>query len=297
MTAACCSALAAATSLGLDALETFAHGLDHPEGIAVAADGALYAGGEAGQVYRIVGDDVTEVTSSGGSVLGLAFDGEGRLYVCDQARHAVIRVDLAEGTEEVFADGRDGRRMRVPNWGAFDGEGRYFVSDSGRWGARDGLVWCVVPGRGATVWSLEAASFPNGLAVALDGSRLYLVESFPACLVEIPIRADGSAGERQVLCDLGAIVPDGVTIADDGSLVIACYRPDAILRWHPADALDVIALDPRGAVLAAPTNVAFAGERRHTLVVPNVGARHLARGDVGLRGVPPFLPTAAQLEG
>ena len=34
----------------------FVTGLDHPEGVAVARDGTLYAGGEAGQVYRISPD-------------------------------------------------------------------------------------------------------------------------------------------------------------------------------------------------------------------------------------------------
>ena len=37
----------------LEAFETVATGLDHPEGIAVGPDGALFAGGEAGQLYRI----------------------------------------------------------------------------------------------------------------------------------------------------------------------------------------------------------------------------------------------------
>ena len=29
------------------------HGMDHPEGVAVGLDGKVYAGGEAGQVYRV----------------------------------------------------------------------------------------------------------------------------------------------------------------------------------------------------------------------------------------------------
>ena len=37
----------------LDRFQIFADGLDHPEGLAFDADGALWAGGELGQIYRI----------------------------------------------------------------------------------------------------------------------------------------------------------------------------------------------------------------------------------------------------
>ena len=50
----------------LDAFVTIATGLDHPEGIALGPDGALYAGGEAGQIYRIAADGtVTEIATTG----------------------------------------------------------------------------------------------------------------------------------------------------------------------------------------------------------------------------------------
>ena len=39
--------------INLKHAETFVEGLDHPEGVALGPDGNIYAGGEAGQVYRI----------------------------------------------------------------------------------------------------------------------------------------------------------------------------------------------------------------------------------------------------
>jgi uncharacterized protein YjiK len=39
--------------LALSQLRSLANGLDHPEGVALGPDEMLYAGGEAGQVYRI----------------------------------------------------------------------------------------------------------------------------------------------------------------------------------------------------------------------------------------------------
>jgi gluconolactonase len=120
----------------------------------------------------------------------------------------------------------------------------------------------------------------------------------PARIVEVPIDDDGSAGPVRVLCELGLIVPDGVAVADDGSLIIACYRPDAIYRWSAGDGLDLLAHDPQGMVLSAPTNVAFGGDDLDLLVVPNLAGWYLTRGRIeGIRGTPLFRPTADQLEG
>jgi sugar lactone lactonase YvrE len=283
--------------VGLEPLEMFANGLDHSEGIAVLPDGTIYVGGEAGQIYRVGADDTPrEVANTGGFVLGLAADAEGRLYACDQIAGGVLRVDPATGDVAPYSKGTAERPMRVPNWGAFDGHGNYYLSDSGDWQGANGLVWVVRPGGRAEVWSEEPHDFPNGLAVAPDGSRLYLVESTPGRIVEIPIDVDGSAGPRRVLCELGLAVPDGVAVADDGSLIVACYRPDTIYRWSPGDGLDVLASDPQGVMLAAPTNVAFAGDDLDLLVVPNLGRWHLTRGHTGVRGTPLFRPTADQLE-
>jgi gluconolactonase len=280
----------------LDDLEMFAQGLDHPEGIALASDGTIFVGGEAGQIYAIEDDSPREVANTGGFVLGLAADGEGRLYACDEARRAVLRVDPARGDVEVFASGLDGREMRCPNWPAFDAHGNLYVSDSGGWDAADGLIWVIRPGGQLEVFTEQSANFPNGLAVAPDGSRIYAVESTPGRIVEIPIDDDGSAGGRRVLCELGMVVPDGIAVADDGSLVVACYRPDAIYRWSESDGLDLLAADPQGTVLCAPTNVAFTGEDLGMLVVPNLHAWHLVRGRLGVRGTPLPRPSAELLE-
>ena len=171
------------------------------------------------------------------------------------------------------------------------------MTDSGNWGSSDGLIWVVRPGGRTEVWTEELTAFPNGCAVAPDGNRLFVLESYPSAIVEVPIGADGSAGPRRTLAELGSIVPDGVAVARDGSLVIACYRPDAIFTWDAGGGLGLLAADPRGTVLAAPTNVVFMGEDLGTLVVPNLGRWHLTRGRLGVHGTPLFYPGRAELRG
>ena len=282
----------------LDELETFAEGLDHPEGICLAPNGCLYVGGEAGQLYRIgAGGSPEEIASTGGFMLGLAADADSNVYAIDNVHKTVWRFPPDGSRREVFTRGSAERPLGVPNWGAFDGAGNYYLTDSGGWGQADGFIWVVRPGGAASVWSQESVFFPNGCALAADQSRLYVVESYPGAIVSIPILEDGSAGRREVLCELGVVVPDGVAPTDDGSLVVSCYRPDVVYVWHPDAGLRVLAEDPRGTVLAAPTNAVFVGGDLDTIVVPNLGRWHLTRFRTSYRGVPLCYPSRALIDG
>jgi gluconolactonase len=133
------------------------------------------------------------------------------------------------------------------------------------------------------------------MAISADGAHLLVLESTPGALVEYAIGEDGSAGPRKVLSLLDA-VPDGVAVATDGSLVIACYRPDVIYRWRTDVGLEILASDPEGVAIAAPTNVAFTGPGLDTMVCPNIGRWHLTRfRHPELTGVPLHYPTREQL--
>jgi gluconolactonase len=285
--------------LRLDQLEMFAHGLDHAEGIAVAPDGTIYVGGEGGQLYRVTADDgIEEVAHTGGWLLGLAADGDGLIYGCDAAKRCVWRIDPRSGAVDTFCDGKPGRPLVSPNWGCFDHLGNYYFSDSGEWKGRNGLIWVVRPGGEAEVWTEESRDFPNGMALAADGAQLYVLESTPGALVSFTVNDDGTAGPRTLLAELPGTVPDGVAVATDGSLVIACYRPDIIYRWREDLGLQVLAHDPEGVFIAAPTNVAFTGPDLDTMVVPNIGRWHLTRfRHPDLRGVPLPLPTSTAVAG
>jgi gluconolactonase len=241
-------------------------------------------------------DTVTEVANSGGWLLGLAADGGGRIYACDGVKRCVWRIEPSSGEMDVFCDGLEGRSMVSPNWGCFDGDGNYYVSDSGEWKGANGLIWVVRPGGTVSVWTEEARDFPNGMAVSADGTRLLVLESTPGSLVEFAINGDGSAGTRRVVTRLEGAVPDGVAVATDGSLVIACYRPDTIYRWRADLGLQVLVADPQGVAIAAPTNVAFTGPDLRTMIVPNLGRWHLTRfSHPDLTGVPLHRPTPEQL--
>lgn len=262
-------------------------GLDHPEGVAWGPDGYLYAGGEAGQVYRIDTDsgDVTVIGSTGGFCLGLALDGRGTIYVCDLNRRAVLAVD-ASGSVRVVSQGTPERAMVSPNFPAFGPDSSLYVSDSGTWPDGGGCVFRIAPDGTTSVWSDAVTGFANGLAVSPDCSYLYVVESVRPGVVRLPIRPDGSAGDPELVLTLPESVPDGLAFAEDGTLVVSCYRPDRVYTLSPGGDLEILADDPLGTLVAAPTNIAFGRTDRRSLFLASLGRWHIAEVRTSLMGAP-----------
>src|SRR5436305_4615098 len=97
--------------IAIERFEIFANGLDHPECVAFDRAGHLWAGGEAGQVYRIdPAGRVETVATLGGFTGGIAFSPlDHALYVCNPA-HGLVRVE-ADGRHTVFATGAGGRTL------------------------------------------------------------------------------------------------------------------------------------------------------------------------------------------
>lgn len=270
----------------------FADGLDHPEGVACGPDGTIWAGGEAGQVYRVSPDGAVEqFASTGGFVLGLCLDAAGRIYACDNGRHEVVRVS-PDGSVETYSAGAPERPMRTPNYPVFDAAGNLYVSDSGSWMGNDGCVFVVRPGGATEVLTNEASAFPNGMALDAGDERLYVVHSNLPGVVAVDLRPGGGRRVETVL-DLPRHVPDGLAFDEDGNLFVSCYSPSAIYRLTPGGDLAVVAEDWQSTVLAAPTNIAFCGPDRKTLVVASLARWHLTRAAMPVAGQPlhhPALP-------
>jgi gluconolactonase len=271
---------------GLEAFETIAEGLDHPEGVAAGPDGTLYAGGEAGQIYRVAGGgEVEQLATTGGFIYGVTIDAGGDVFACDFGNASVMRIS-AGGEVSTYSTGTTERPMRVPNFSAFDATGNLYVTDSGEWGGDDGLVYRVAPGGETLVWTERSPRFPNGCCLSADGRALLVVESRGRTVVRIPIEDDGGAGEPAPLVDLSGSQPDGIALAVDGTMFVGCYRPDRLYRISPDGGVLVFAEDPDGVVLNQPANVAFFGEGLDRIAVSSLGGWTISAVDAGTRGLP-----------
>lgn len=257
--------------------------LDHPEGVAIHPDGSIWCGGERGQIYRVEpdGSSFEQVASTGGFCLGLAFDADANLFVCDLGHQAVMRMDGRTGQVEKFSNGAPEHCFRVPNFAVFDAARNLYVSDS--WSMNEpgpGIIRLAPDGTGQ-LWYAEPLTFANGLALSADGANLYVAETFAHRISRIPIRPDGTAGVRVTEIELPGAYPDGLAMDAHNRLWVGCYHPNEI--WCvSAGSAQLVYRDDTAHTLAHPTNIAFLGGQ---LITANLGRWHLSVLDVGTAGM------------
>jgi gluconolactonase len=274
----------------IDRLTVLADGLNHPEGVAWNPfDQRVYAGGENGEIYSVTLDgEVDLLGSSGGSMLGLAVDGDGLVYACDSGRGEIARLDPATGKVDTYAHGVGGEPLDTPNVAAFDAHGNLYVTCSGEEGSPS--IVKIAPGGEASIWTVAVPGYPNGCVVEPEGEALYVVESKAERIAKIPILQDGSAGEPETFAELPDTDADGITMDSEGSLWATLYRPDGIVRIDPGGVPDLVIDDHLASTLDAPTNITFAGTAQDQAVIANVGGRFLLIGDLGVTGRTPHYP-------
>jgi sugar lactone lactonase YvrE len=277
-----------------EVFDELAGGLHHPEGVAWDPVGRrVVAGGEGGEIYTVTLDgDVEEVCATGGSMLGIAVDGRGHVYACDDGNGEVVRWDPTTATVATYARGVGGTAMDCPNVAAFGPDGMLYVTCSGEEGRPE--ILRIAPGGGAIErWTDEVPGYPNGALVVPDGSALIVVESHEQRVVRVTIEADGSAGPVSVIAVLPDTDADGVALAADGSLWVTLYRPDGLVRIDPDGAVELVVDDHLAQTFDAPTNIAWVGEGLDRVAIANVGDTFLSIGDVGAAGEPLHYPVFA----
>ena len=274
--------------LTIAGVRVLVRGLDHPEAVATGPDGLLYAGGEAGQIYRIDPEAATleQIADTSGFILGLALDGDGNVYACDAARGEVVRVDSSTGNVEPYCAGAGGQALTAPNWPAFAPDGSLIVSDSGTedLAARDGRLLVVPPGGGdGELIDLPPLHFPNGLAVDSEGT-VHVLESFTPRLVTL---RDGNAS---VVADFPDTIPDGVALTADGGFVVSCYYPYRLYHVTSDGTVETLLEDPTGIHLPMPTNTSFFGDGLRQLAIALLGGWWISAVETSFAGAPLHYP-------
>lgn len=271
--------------------------LDHPECIAFAPGGRLYAGGEAGQIYRIDMEKRTceEIANLGGFVGGVTLDGDENIYACCVAKHNVAKVSK-DGMVTVFCDNVARAPLHTPNFGVFHPGGDLYFTDSGNYRRSDGRLLRVHHDGTSESLLGEHLNFPNGLALSADASTLYMIESTSAKISTVTIESDGSLGTPETYAQFQGAVPDGMAFDRVGNLYVGCFTPDVIFKVDVRRNVTTLLEDKTSEVVNRPTNVAFRPVVGDTqLYFANLGWWHIGSLDVGVPGQPLNYPKLAQI--
>jgi gluconolactonase len=266
--------------LTADRFTIFSTGLDHPECCAFDRDGNLWAGGEAGQIYRIAPDGSHQtITQLPGFCAGVAFSPDDQeLFVC-VAGGGIVAVSKT-GQHREFAKTAGSHQIASANYPLFDRRGRLYVTDSGQWMKRTGRVLRFDQhGRGEVLTG--PLGYANGLALSGDERNLFMVESDSDSILRFEIRSDGTLSEPSAYASNVGRFPDGLAMDVDGNLYVCCYASDEIWRIAIDGTRSLVAHDRWGIKLGRPTNLAFGGPKYNEIYVANLGRYTITRAELG----------------
>ncbi len=261
--------------------QVLASGFDHIEGVCWdSARQCIWAGGEAGQVYRVELDGSVTIVAvvEGGALLGLALDQRGSLYICDPGNHQVWKMNNQHNVV-AFGDA-----INYPNYPAFAPDGLLYVSDSGTFDQVNGRLFTIDANGVTSDVSPRPFEFANGIAI--DNTTVWIVESAAPCVSSMDLA--GGALERTI--PLERCVPDGLAFDADGGLLISCYQPNQLWRWTREEGLELIFDEWSGELILSPTNIAFYGDSLDRLALASLCGHNLVTVAVPTQGAPIRLP-------
>jgi sugar lactone lactonase YvrE len=127
---------------------------------------------------------------------------------------------------------------------------------------RRASVLVLVEPSGAARIVAEDVWFPNGMAVSVDGSTLFVAETPAERITAFTIEADGSLRDRRLFADLQGARPDGIALDAEGAIWVASPGTGELLHVAEGSIL-VREPSPEGSALAC----ALGGADGHTLFV------------------------------
>lgn len=263
-------------------------GVRGPEGPAIDAQGRLHlVSAEDASIIRVSSEgDLSQIATTDGRPNGLLFNKNGEMFVADAKRKAILRIG-SNGKTEVFVDEFTGTRFGGPNDLCFLPNGDLLFTDPIRRPQPDPAispVYRVTPDGTVTAFANDLA-FPNGIAVSVDGTQVFVSESRAQRLVAFTIDESGQLLDQQLVRRFREPGnPDGMAVDVNGNILQTLPGIRAIAYVSAAgDLLDLYHVPDW-----APANLAFGGEDMKTVFVCGAAQNAIYQFRHPVAGVPLF---------
>jgi gluconolactonase len=260
-------------------IEKVATGLQFVDGMAWSRTGFLVAADvRQNRLLRLDGKQARVLRDNSGGASGVAYDIQGRLYICESVTRRVSRMDR-QGIVEELAGNYQGKKFNAPNDVVVRRDGQVYFTDPAFGTAADHRdfdfhgVWHVTP-KGDLEPVAKWQTRPNGIALSPDGKVLYVADSDRHAVVAFDLGHDGEAGNPRDLVKNIAGVPGGIKTDVEGKLYIAAR---GIAICSPSGKLERTLMEDNNTI-----NCAFGESDSEHLYVSVRGTIYRAR--LGVKG-------------
>jgi len=226
--------------------ERIAEGMiDGPETIAIDKAGNIYGGTQDGKILRIKpGGSVEQFSQTGGRPLGMMFDRQGNLIVCD-AYKGLLSIDT-EGKVTVLTTEAEGIAFKFTDDLDIASDGKIYFSDASYKFDQANYLYDLLEARPhgrllvynsntkqSTVL-LDNLYFANGVALSPDEDFVLVNETYRYRTLRYWLTGD-KAGKSEVFINNLPGFPDGLSYNDNGIFWMAMFtiRNDIMDRMHP----------------------------------------------------------------
>jgi gluconolactonase len=213
-----------------------------------------------------------------GGASGVAYDIQGRLYICESDARRITRMDR-QGAVEPFIENFGGKKFNAPNDITVRRDGHVWFTDPAFGSADDhreldyyGIFHANPKGEVDAVAKWKTR--PNGITLSPDGRLLYVADSDRQAVAVFDIDRNGNAGNQRDFAKAIDGVPGGVK-TDERGRVFVCARGLSI--FSPAGKLERTFMEDRVVV-----NCSFGNPDGGTLFVS--ARTEIYRTNVGAKG-------------
>lgn len=210
--------------------EILGDGYGFTEGPAADQRGNVYfSDGKNNSIYRWeVGKPVVRFVDDSTDAIGMMFNAQGELYVCEGAAYRIVAYDVGTKQKRVLCSQIDGQHFNEPNDLAIDLLGGFYFSDPNYQHhgqptvMKQDVYYCSAQGQ---IERVSTVCFkPNGVLLSADDKTLYVADARGQRIYRYDVIGPGRlANERLWIDQLGAN-PDGLTLDEHDNLYICCGK-------------------------------------------------------------------------